>query len=220
MSSCARCGRGIFRYVQILMVCVGNVCRSPVAERLLVGGLEGVVPDGSVTVASAGVHAVVGAGVDPDAATQLELLGGDAQGFEARQLNEAMVGAADLVLTATKEVRRELLRLVPAALHRSFTLKEMAAVLEHADVDALPTAAGMRAVARELSRGRATVSRGSLDIEDPVGATPEVHARVAAEILSCLERLAPLVETIATSPPAPAAPDATPAPPTPPAAGS
>lgn len=94
-------------------------------------------------------------------------------------------------------------------------------MLERVDLDALPTGAGMRAVARELSRGRAVVSRGALDIEDPVGATPEVHARVAAKILSCLERLAPLVETIATSPPAPAAPAAAPAAPTaPPAAGS
>lgn len=182
------------------MVCVGNVCRSPVAERLLRGSLPGVVPEGAVRVESAGVRAVVGSGVDPDAARELERLGGDPAGFAARQLTEGLVADADLVLTATKDVRRDLLRMAPAALHRAFTLPELAALLETVDVDALPLDQGPRAVVRELSRRRASVAREDLDVEDPIGRGSEVHARVAERVLGCLERVLPLVEAVATTP--------------------
>ncbi len=46
---------------KILVVCVGNVCRSPTAERLL----KRFHP--SLTVASAGLGALVGKGADPAA---------------------------------------------------------------------------------------------------------------------------------------------------------
>ncbi|MEO1738255.1 hypothetical protein RB531_3771 [Salmonella enterica subsp. enterica serovar Typhimurium] len=48
---------------KILVVCVGNVCRSPTAERLL----KRFHP--SLTVASAGLGALVGKGADPAAAS-------------------------------------------------------------------------------------------------------------------------------------------------------
>ena len=60
---------------RILCVCIGNVCRSPVAERLLAARLgEGFA------VSSAGVGAVVGSGVHPHSAAALETLAGYAAG--------------------------------------------------------------------------------------------------------------------------------------------
>src|SRR5688500_16845956 len=55
----------------VLVVCEGNLCRSPLAERLLTSRLAG----GEVRVASAGVHAVVGAPMDASAAAELTRLG-------------------------------------------------------------------------------------------------------------------------------------------------
>ncbi|MEO8284563.1 MAG: hypothetical protein ABI568_14370, partial [Pseudarthrobacter sp.] len=50
--------------IRILTVCTGNICRSPVAERLLQAGLEQVKP-GAFRVRSAGTRAMVGDPVQP-----------------------------------------------------------------------------------------------------------------------------------------------------------
>ena len=49
---------------RILFVCVGNVCRSPLGERLLAARL----PADRFEVSSAGVGALAGAAMDPEAA--------------------------------------------------------------------------------------------------------------------------------------------------------
>ena len=83
------------------MVCEGNLCRSPLAERLLRLRTKG----SDVHVTSAGVIAAVGEPIDPLAADELVRLGGDPEGFEARRLTPAMLEDADLVLTATRAIR-------------------------------------------------------------------------------------------------------------------
>ena len=110
----------------VLVVCEGNLCRSPLAERLLTSRLAGA----EVRVASAGVHAVVGAPMDASAAAELTRLGGDPSEFEARQLTASMATEADLVLTATRAIRGQVVATAPAALKRTFTLLELAALLE------------------------------------------------------------------------------------------
>lgn len=104
------------------MVCIGNVCRSPLAERLLAERL----PADRFEVSSAGVRAMVDCSVDPRAAAELTRLGGSADGFLARQLTRELVDEADLVLTATADVRRWVLALVPESAPRVFTLGEYA----------------------------------------------------------------------------------------------
>ena len=55
---------------RILTVCTGNICRSPVAERLLQAGLGD-----AVAVSSAGVRAVVGDPIHPGMVALLERSG-------------------------------------------------------------------------------------------------------------------------------------------------
>ena len=61
---------------RVLFVCVGNVCRSPLGELLLAP----LLPDG-FEVSSAGVGALVGQPMAPEAATHLEAAGLSAGGF-------------------------------------------------------------------------------------------------------------------------------------------
>ena len=79
----------------ILVVCVGNICRSPMAEALLKSALRG---QDDLTVESAGLGALVG---HPAADYSLELMeemGEDVSQHRARQIHPDMVKEADLVL--------------------------------------------------------------------------------------------------------------------------
>jgi protein-tyrosine phosphatase len=163
----------------VLVVCEGNLCRSPLAERLLRLRLADVP---GVRVTSAGTNARVGGAMDPLAAAELRRLGGDPDGFAARQLTAELVNAADLVLTATRAQRSYVIGLAPAALKRTFTLLELAVLLdERAWAARGDDADDPRAVVARASDWRSTVSnRGdALDIPDPIGRSAEVHRTVA-----------------------------------------
>jgi protein-tyrosine phosphatase len=147
----------------ILTVCTGNICRSPLAEQLLRARLG----DG-FRVHSAGVGAMTGWPMDPDAADQSRAYGGDPDGFTARQLTAAIVDESDLILTATRSHRDEVVRRFPKAMRRTFSLAEFAA-LDEPDV---ATAAARRSTVR-LSRGD--------DVVDPYGLQESVHAASAAQ---------------------------------------
>lgn len=115
--------------VRILTVCTGNICRSPVAERLLQAGLDQVRP-GAFQVRSAGTRALVGEPVQPASARIIKTYGGTPAGFAARQLTPPILRQADLVLTMAAGHRGEVLQLDPSLLKRTFTIREFARMLE------------------------------------------------------------------------------------------
>lgn len=118
--------------VKILTVCTGNICRSPVAERLLQAGLDQVVP-GGFQVASAGTRAMVGEPMQPISADIVRTFGGDPEGFAARQLTPRILRGVDLVLTMTSGHRGEVLQLDASLLKRTFTIREFARMLDVLD---------------------------------------------------------------------------------------
>ena len=77
----------------ILVVCTGNICRSPIAEGLLKAALPGK------TVFSAGTMAMVGDGADPLSVEVSAANALDIASHRAQQLTLPMLQAADLVLT-------------------------------------------------------------------------------------------------------------------------
>lgn len=157
----------------ILAVCLGNVCRSPLMEHLLRERLPA-----STTVSSAGLRALVGAPIESHAATELARLVPDLPAFAARQLSPQLAAEADLVLTATAELRSGLLADSPGALRRSFTLLEFAYLAQAAPTE-LTTAAEVVAWA---AGNRSLAMDQGLDIVDPMGRSAEVH-REAAELI-------------------------------------
>lgn len=78
---------------KILVVCTGNICRSPIAEGLLHARLPGK------TVRSAGVAALIGAPADPTAVELMAENGHDISGHIAQQATLALMSAMDVVLT-------------------------------------------------------------------------------------------------------------------------
>lgn len=86
----------------ILVVCLGNICRSPLGERLLRAGLP------AVNVSSAGLTAMVGHGADADAAEAAAKLGIDLGGHVSRQFTADIGRGADLILVMDAEQRRSI----------------------------------------------------------------------------------------------------------------
>jgi len=115
--------------VRILTVCTGNICRSPVAERLLQAGLDQVLP-GGFEVRSAGTRALVGEPVQPLSADIIQTFGGTAADFAARQLSGKILRNVDLVLTMTSGHRGEVLQQDASLLKRTFTIREFARMLD------------------------------------------------------------------------------------------
>lgn len=100
-------------FKHILVVCAGNICRSPVGAALLRQRLPGKRID------SAGLGALVGQGVEPTARELAEADGLDVADHQARQLTAEMLQAADLILVMSDGQRRAVGDLSPAALGKT-----------------------------------------------------------------------------------------------------
>lgn len=81
----------------ILVVCVGNVCRSPVGERLLAQSLP------EAHVSSAGMGALANHPADPTMTEVAQSHGLSLEGHIARQIQADMIREADLVLVMEAE---------------------------------------------------------------------------------------------------------------------
>jgi protein-tyrosine-phosphatase len=88
--------------MNILFVCTGNTCRSPMAEALLRHAIEARGASGQVTAGSAGTGAWDGAPASEGAYLVGLEHGLDLSGHRARMLTRELVGGADLVLTMSR----------------------------------------------------------------------------------------------------------------------
>lgn len=103
-------------FQHILVVCIGNICRSPVAEAMLRARLP------SKQFSSAGLGARVGEGVDPKARQLAETAGLHVADHSSRQLTIAMLQDADLILVMSDGQRRAVAELSPAAMGKTMRL--------------------------------------------------------------------------------------------------
>lgn len=96
---------------QILVVCYGNICRSPLAEALLRRVLQERGLDGRFEVASAGVGAVDGQPAAPLTQVVAASAGLDLGAHQARRLTPAMAHAADVLIAMDEVVEDLILRI-------------------------------------------------------------------------------------------------------------
>jgi protein-tyrosine phosphatase len=105
-------------FKRILIVCMGNICRSPAAEYLF----RERMGSRGIELCSAGIIAVVG---NPMDATVLQLLsenGVDGTPHRAHQLTPSMLLQADLVLGMEKHHVDKIVQLAPEARGKVYLL--------------------------------------------------------------------------------------------------
>jgi protein-tyrosine phosphatase len=192
---------------RVLLVCTANICRSPVAARLLAGRLGP-----SIEFESRGTKAVPGAGMCEVSANWAMMNGGDAdRGHVARQLELSDIRAATLILTATQRHRARVIELRPSAQVRTFTLAQAARIVQWRGpavrsemlVDAgLPDR--LLWLAEELDAYRGSAARpgpeSADDLPDPHRPDPPRgagHAEVFGSLLAAVDTLcAPLLDRV------------------------
>ncbi|SKC70386.1 low molecular weight phosphatase family protein [Plantibacter cousiniae (nom. nud.)] len=182
----------VTRQFSVLFVCTGNICRSALGAQLLKARLDGA----GVT---AGGHLIrvssAGTGMQPELTMPREVVeqsrrfGGDPSNHVARQLDRDIVAEADLILTATREHRSDVARLLPRASRVTFTVPQFARLIAETE-----PAADLRELVASVAAERGLVpppaNPDDDDIEDPYRRSSETYERVGAQIKEFIDIIA------------------------------
>jgi protein-tyrosine phosphatase len=199
----------------VLVVCTANMCRSPLAERVIAVAFANAADSARiehhlVEVRSAGTYAEPG---DPMCDQSAEMVRLAPQEHRAQVLEPAMLAQADLVLAADRGHRGACARMLPACRPHLFTIRQAAALAQAVagglEVGRLPEGAPpipddldarLRWLVDEMDAARgllAGADEGTEDIRDGHGepgpahraalvATDEASGSLAAAMLAVL----------------------------------
>jgi protein-tyrosine phosphatase len=102
----------------ILLVCTGNICRSPLAEGLLRQHLP------QLRIYSAGLAAVLGQPATAETQALALAAGADIAAHRAQQINAFLVQSAQLILVAEQRQRQDIEKQYPTSRGRVFRICE------------------------------------------------------------------------------------------------
>lgn len=182
------------RPFRVLLVCEGNVCRSPWAAVVFRRSWPASAPQ--LVVESAGTHAARGRGAHPMLAS---LCQADAERaalaqHRARRVDGSLLRGQDLVLVAERRQRSDLLESWPAALHRTFTIGEVERLVRLHPLTAAERALPLHDV---LARRRHPLDAVSDDLDDPVHGTLDDFRRMADRLDQSLGVIVPFAAAVA-----------------------
>ncbi len=117
----------------VLVVCTGNICRSPMAQALLQKAIAERGLDGDIVVDSAGTYAMAGYPASEGSVNAMQARGLDISQHRAKQLTADLVDQADLILVMEEHHRRSIFVTWPKAIIKTLLLSELAG--ESAGID-------------------------------------------------------------------------------------
>jgi protein-tyrosine phosphatase len=170
--------------MNVLFVCTGNVCRSPMAEGFLRSEAERHGLD--LRVRSTGTHAWPGRAATIDARKQMTAFNAPIDDHKTLELDDALVDWADLIIAMAREHERDTVRAHPQTGWKTFTLKGLLHVL-----DGLPSYDGAKSWVEAADAARVAAGPpDDTDVDDPFGERQAAYTRVATEIQGLVETLA------------------------------
>lgn len=112
----------------ILFICTGNTCRSPMTQYLFANVLQKQANNRlkSIKLKSAGLFAQEGQPATPEAIEVMLKEGLDLTSHRSTQVDGGMIEDADLIITMTSSQKAQLTRSFPYKKDKIFTLGEMA----------------------------------------------------------------------------------------------
>ena len=172
--------------MKIVFVCTGNLCRSPMAEVLMIDALgrRGCI---GIEVSSVGTWAYEGHPAMPESVEMMRSLGLDLSEHRSHAVVEDEMVTADLLVAMTQVHVRELEKLAPGTANKVVMLKELTEI-------EMATRQGDRAERlAALLAGRRPEPRRSLDVDDPIGLPHSVYERCAQELKQGVDFIADLL---------------------------
>ena len=187
---------------EVLTVCTGNICRSPLAEQLLRLHLAPL----DATVTSAGTRGLRSAPMTPEALALADQLGvptTDSTAHRSRFLTEQHLLSPDLIVTMTRDHRRMVAELAPSRMRSTFTAREFARLAADVTDDEIRDAAAKAPTQTPGARVRAAAAliasrRGMVlpsekpeddDVIDPYGRSWQTYELSATQMTPALNEV-------------------------------
>jgi protein-tyrosine phosphatase len=172
-------------HAKVLMVCTGNICRSPAMHYLAAREWAQ-----SATVASAGTAAEVTMDATPQIRQSAAAYAVTMPRHQPRQLTAAMIADADLVLVATERHARWIAGELGGLPGHVFGLKQAAELAQRAVAPAGATGAErLRSAAAALSAEQEREPAPLRSLDDPWARDQATYDRVMAEIVDAVSAL-------------------------------
>lgn len=194
---------------EIMTVCTGNICRSPLAQQVLADRLA----DLPGTITSGGTFDM-NASPMPDEAQRLAATFGVRADVSAAHRSQAITAdrltSPDLILAMARDHRRQIVSLSPARLRSTFTIREFARLAaDTGDSEIVAAASGAAAPSEKVRAAVAAVAahRGMTlppespeddDVVDPYRRSWNTYERSGTQLAPALDEVVRVVRIALT----------------------
>jgi protein-tyrosine-phosphatase len=171
--------------MNVLFVCTGNLCRSPMAEALF-SLIVRSRRRPEVDVSSAGTWAAKGSRAAPDALEVLEAVGIDASDHRSSPLRRRHIEEADLIVAMTSVHSLEIQDKAGDSGRKIVLLKEVSEI----EMPDLPLDLSAEDRLDHFLKAKRPTWRRQLDLDDPMGLPRAAYIRCIKEVWDGVEALA------------------------------